>query len=319
MPSRAVLRKKQRREAKRQKSDGDAATTPSHRIAPPHLGEGDESGSAAYRAAHPTALRKRSHDAASAASTSTAVAGAADGLTSSSATVAVAKRARREPPPPPAVMPEGLTRKERHRWETSQRLERQMSRLTTTSEAVTEMLADAAAQRATSRASPAEGQTAPQEAVAEQAGDDTTAAVAPPEEAGPRLRHDPKFKHGTFWRDRKEKRARTLFLGGIPAYFTIRQVTDFISTVIDSDPNAIDYVDAIGKGTEVVEEVDMLPVKHQSKVKHMYVTMASVPLAGCAAAMLDRYKMEGRELRCNFAADKTQREEAIRRRNTAQR
>lgn len=294
MPSRAVLRKKQRREAKRQKVDSDDAP-PSHRIAPPHLGEGDEGGSAAYRAAHQsTAPRKRSHDAVE--------------LTTSPSTVAVAKRPRREPPPPPAVMPDGLTRKERHRWEASQRLERQMTRLTTTSDAVAEMLADAAAQRGESAtAAPAEDRVGNREGDAQS-----------PAEAAPRLRHDPKFKHGTFWRDRKEKRARTIFLGGVPSYFTVKQVTDFISTVIDSDTNAIDYVDAIGKEKDVVEEVDMLPAKHQSKVKHMYVTMASVPLAGCAAAMLDRYKMEGRELRCNFAADKTQRDEAIRRRNTAQ-
>lgn len=299
MPSRAVLRKKQRRDVKRKKADGEGTATPSHRIAPPRLGEGDENGSPQYRAAHPrTSLgadsappRKRSHDASAAASplaTSPAPA----------TIVPVAKRARVEAAAP-APMPEGLTRKERHRWEASQRLERQMTKLTTTADAVKEMLADAAAQRDASGA-----EAAP--AVVD--GD-------APEE--PKLRHDPKFKHGTFWRERKEKRARTLFLGGLPSYFLAKQVKDFISTVVDSDPNSTDYVDQIGKDKEVVEDVDMLPVKHQSKVRHMYVTMASVPLAGCAAALLDRYRMDGKELRCNFAADKTQRGEAIRRRSAA--
>jgi hypothetical protein len=227
--------------------------------------------------------------------------------TATTAAVLVAKRPRREPAPPSPPMPGGLTRKERHRWETSRRLERQMTKLSATAEAVQEMLADAAAQK---------GGTSGHAAAAAEDEDGMTTAAPVTE---PKLRHDPKFKHGTFWRDRKEKRARTLFLGGIPSYFTVKQVMDFISTVVDSDHNAVDYVYQIGKDKDVVEEVDMLPVKHNSKVKHMYVTMASVPLAGCAAAMLDRYKMEGRELRCNFAADKTQREEAIRRRNAIQR
>ncbi|KPI88303.1 putative RNA binding protein [Leptomonas seymouri] len=305
MPSRAVLRKKQRRDAKRKKSAEGGSCTPSHRIAPPRLGDESTNGSSlSHGAAHQgksqidgtKASRKRSHDASSAQS----ALNSSPPSTGDAGVVAVPKRARREPPPPPVQMPEGLTRKERHRWETSQRLELQMTRLNTTAEAVQEMMADAEAQKAPS------GAAAPVEEGAE--------SVAQP---GPKLRHDPRFKRGTFWRDRKEKRARTLFLGGIPSYFTVKQVTDFISTVIDSDPSAIDYVVQLGKGKEVVEEVDMLPAKHHGKVKHMYVTMASVPLAGCAATILDRYVMEGRELRCNFAADKMQREEAIRRRSTA--
>lgn len=303
MPSRAVLRKKQRREAKRKKADGK-----SHRIVPLHLsGEEDlvETGT----------CRKRAHDTAaplpSALTTSLTAAPVV--------AVPVAKRARREPPPPPAPMPEGLSRKERHRWETNQRLERQMARLNTTAKAVEEMLTDAATQKAASggMAAAVGGGESSGGGPGEQA--EGSIAAAASSTVKPKLRHDPKFKYGTFWRDRKEKRARTLFLGGIPTYFTVKQIMDFIGTVVDSDPNAIDYVDQVGRDVDVVEAVDMLPAKHHSKVKHMYVTMASVPLAGCAAAMLDRYKMEGRELRCNFAADKTQREEAIRRRNAAQR
>ncbi|CAG9577047.1 putative RNA binding protein [Leishmania major strain Friedlin] len=196
-------------------------------------------------------------------------------------------------------MPGGLTRKERRRWETSRRLELQMSRLNSNAAVAKEMIEESAAQRRGTASDVVDGD-----------------AVAAPE---PKLRHDPKFKHGTFWRDRKEKKARTLFLGGIPSAFSVKQVKDFISTVIDLDPGAAEYANQVGQSTEVVEEVDMLPVKHHSKVKHMYVTMASIPLAGCAAAVLNGYRVEGRELRCNFAADKAQREEAIRRRNAAQR
>ncbi|CAJ1044262.1 hypothetical protein Q4I32_005208 [Leishmania shawi] len=196
-------------------------------------------------------------------------------------------------------MPEGLTRKERRRWETRQQLERQMSRLNSSAVAAKEMIVEAAAQHRDT---------------ASDFGNDNAAAASEP-----KLRHDPKFKNGTFWRDRKEKRARTLFLGGIPFSFSVKQVKDFISTVLDFDQGSSDYVDQIGNDAEVVDEVDMLPVKHHSKVKHMYVTMASVSLADCAAALLDGYKVEGRVLRCNFAANKSEREEAIRRRTVAQR
>lgn len=305
MPSRAVLRKKQRRDTKRKKAE-EGGGAPSHRTRPAHLDE-DENAARSHRPALPPprrsaegreggaapASRKRAADPSlggpsPSASPTTQLSPAAASLAHP------AKRARTEAAAP-APMPEGLSRKERHRWETSQRLERQMTRLSTTAAATKEMLDEAAAQQPGTHGAPT--------------------AEGPAAEV--KLRHDPKFRNGTFWRDRKEKRARTLFLGGIPASFTVKQVKDFISTVVDSDPNAIDYVDQIGKETEVVEEVDMLPAKHQGKVKHMYVTMASVALAGCAAAMLDRYKVEGRELRCNFAADKTQREEAIRRRDAA--
>lgn len=127
-------------------------------------------------------------------------------------------------------------------------------------------------------------------------------------------RHDPKFKNGTFWRDRKERRARTLFLGGIPVSFTLPQIKDFILTMLDSDVLAADYLGQLEEGKSAVEDIDVLPAKHGGRVKNMYVVLASVPLAGCAAAKIDGYRLENRQLRCNAAADKTQRAEAIRRR-----
>ncbi|EPY29905.1 hypothetical protein STCU_02571 [Strigomonas culicis] len=86
-------------------------------------------------------------------------------------------------------------------------------------------------------------------------------------------------------------------------------------TVLDSDARAADYLREVEEGTKVVEEVDLLPNKHNGKVLHMYVTLASVALAGCAASRLDGYKLNGKALRCNFASDKSQRAEAIRLRN----
>ncbi|GET89932.1 RNA binding protein, putative [Leishmania tarentolae] len=302
MPSRAVVRKKQRRDAKRRKAH-EGGRTPSQLLAPDTLGTSESAVSLSpsqvqvprsETKTEPLMPRKRASqlpptDQPSPTSSASA---APEHL-------AHPLKRRRGEMSTPEPMPEGLTRKERRRLETSQRLEWQMLRLSSTAKAAREMTEEAAAQQQGTPGDVADGGTV---AVSE-----------------PQLRHDPKFKHGTFWRDRKEKRARTLFLGGIPSSFSVKQVKDFISTVIDLDPDATEYADQIGENKEVVEEVDMLPVKHHSKVKHMYVTMASVPLAGCAAAALNGYKVEGKELRCNFAADKVQREEAIRRRNAAQR
>lgn len=302
MPSRAVVRKKHRRDAKRRKAQ-DAFGPPSQCLASPILGDNEPTRHPSpswvrlplpTTQTEPQVSRKRAPEVSitdPSSSPSSAFAAPAS-------LVHPLKRRRAEAPPP-EPMPGGLTRKERRRWETSRRLELQMSRLNSNAAVAKEMTEESAAQRRGTASDVVDGD-----------------AVAAPE---PKLRHDPKFKHGTFWRDRKEKKARTLFLGGIPSAFSVKQVKDFISTVIDLDPGAAEYANQVGQSTEVVEEVDMLPVKHHSKVKHMYVTMASIPLAGCAAAVLNGYRVEGRELRCNFAADKAQREEAIRRRNAAQR
>ncbi|KAK7197445.1 RNA binding protein [Novymonas esmeraldas] len=297
MPSRAVLRKKQRRDSKRKKAQEEDGAA-SHRRAPPRLGEESEAAPTTAPVAAARAGVERSRKRAPESECGESPASASTAVTASATLAHPIKRRRAEAAPAPEPMPDGLTRKERRRWETSQRLDRQMTRLNTTAAAVKEMLEEATAAQHGGTAS-------------------DTGSAGVEAASAPKLRHDPKFKNGMFWRDRKEKRARTLFLGGVPSSFTVRQVQDFISTVVDSDPGAVDYVAQIGKDAQLVEEVEVLAAKHQSKVKHMYVTMASVPLAGCAAAMLNGYKMEGKELRCNFAADKSQREEAIRRRNVA--
>ncbi|KAG5499742.1 hypothetical protein GH5_03876 [Leishmania sp. Ghana 2012 LV757] len=302
MPSRAVVRKKQRRDAKRRKTQGTAASPKGLVPASPgEVGPALPPSTPQVRSplpevpTEPQISRKRASESSSAApssSLSTACA-APENLAHP------LKRRRAEAPPPPKPLPEGLTRREHRRWETSQRLERQMSRLNSSATVAKEVDEKGAAQRSSTVSNFGDG-------------DAVAASEAKP-------RHDPKFKHGTFWRDRKERRARTLFLGGIPPSLSVRQVKDFIHTMLDSDSGAIEYMQKMSKDTEVVEEVCMLPAKQHSKAKHMYVTMASVSLAGCAAAVLDGYKVQGRELRCNFASDKSQREEAIRRRSALQR
>ncbi|KAG5474578.1 hypothetical protein LSCM4_03751 [Leishmania orientalis] len=302
MPSRAVVRKKQRRDAKRRKAQ-ETAASPEGLVpaSPGEVGPVLPPSTPQVRSplpevpTEPQVSRKRASESSSAAPSSplSTACAAPENWTHP------LKRRRAEAAPPPKPLPEGLTRRERRRWETSQRLERQMSRLNSSVTAAKGVDEEGAAQRSSTVSNFGDGD-----------------AVASSEA---KLRHDPKFKHGRFWRDRKERRARTLFLGGIPSSFSVRQVKDFIHTLLDSDSGAVEYMQHMSKDAEVVEEVCMLPAKQHSKAKHMYVTMASVSLAGCAAAVLDGYKVQGRELRCNFASDKSQREEAIRRRSALQR
>lgn len=130
------------------------------------------------------------------------------------------------------------------------------------------------------------------------------------------LRHDPKFINGTFWRDRKEKRARTVFLGGLPATeFSKQQIIDLVSSYLQKDAAAKDYLPADQADlSQVVTDVDFLPIKRGGTVRNLYLTLSSVALAGCLASCIDSVSFRGRKLRCNFAADKSQRAEAIRRR-----
>ncbi|EPY43191.1 RNA binding protein [Angomonas deanei] len=139
------------------------------------------------------------------------------------------------------------------------------------------------------------------------------AAAAPAEAEGtgaPKLRHDPRSTGGTFWRTRKEKKARTVFLGGIPAHFTKEQITDFILTILDSNEAAAPYLEEKGSSS-AVEEIDVIGHRPQGKIQNLYVTMASVGLAGCCIAGLDGYRLAGKNLRCNFSSDKSQRALAI--------
>eukprot|EP00796_Vickermania_ingenoplastis_P008635 gene8635-6066_t len=248
MPSRAVLRKKARREAKRSKNPAPkegTTTKPSPKVSAP-----------ASTLATPPAAAKQSD----------------------------AKALPRQLPTPrkrerdtaDAAALAALPRKERHRLETARRLEREVERL---------------------------------QAVAQRSAD---AGAAPPVE-----RHDPRFTNGTFWRNRKERRARTLFLGGIPAVgYSKAQIEELITSTLQKDPAAAPYLEQLESDVSPLDDIDYLPVKHGAKVRNMYVTLANVGLAGCLSMRLDGTALHGKKLRCNFAADKTQRAEAIRKRGS---
>lgn len=209
----------------------------------------------------------------------------------------------------PPVSLEGLTHKQRKKLETKARHEKQMARLV--ENAARAAAAAGPSEPAAARTVAAEGDKEGHDSTHEGDDDDALTPVVLP---GPLERHDPRFTNGTYWRDRKERRGRTLFLGGLSARFTVEKVKEFISTVVDTDPGAVDYLAQLPEGTPVVESVDMLNDNHSGKVRHMYVVMASVPLAFIASHKLDGMPMEQRNIRCNFAADKTQRAEAIKRR-----
>nr|CCD15808.1 unnamed protein product [Trypanosoma congolense IL3000] len=258
MPSRAVLRKKARRESKRRKQEA----------------EGTKVGIA----------------------------------TNATTTVQRQERPHKPQPKPPAVEPrmgqrmkrarqgadekeedtttDGVSRKERKRFEAKRRLERQLKALN----------------RAEADCSAEVGEA------------DGEAGSCPDAEA---QRHDPKYKNGTFWRDRKERRKRTVFLGNVPVRFKEHDVESLVrnelrrSWVPSEDEGAAE-ADVI-EG-EVVESVDFLNTMTNARRRHMYVTMRSVELAECVAKALNGKQVEGIALRCNFAADKTERKEAIQRR-----
>ncbi|ESL08698.1 RNA-binding protein [Trypanosoma rangeli SC58] len=278
MPSRAVLRKKARRESKRRQLEVEGATVAFslpksevlHNHAPQQM---ENTGVMEKRAA--ALSRKRPRETAVVVEPAVAV-----------------------------ESTEGMTRKERKRFESKQRFERQLARV------------NAAVAKE-------EGATSTMAATTVQVAGTEANSLFPTQ--GEKLRHDPKFKNGTFWRTRKERRGRTVFLGNVPARFTAQDVTDFVSSVLDAyylrgedDVNGTKTEGEEGSGDVVlVDSVDFLPTKPRAKHRHMFVTLQSKEVADRVVSLLDAYKLEGAAVRCNFASDKTQRGEAIRCRTTA--
>lgn len=302
MPSRAVLRKKARRESRRRKEETTKATVQAVKAAVERrVGQTKSSGDPHASPVITVKKPKKTVRGESAPQDTSENRGT--NSTASVATPSGLKRPRTDEGRAAVErMPEGLTHKERKKWLAKQRLEKQIRRLNVT---------------ASTRpvAAPASGEGVERSGEAGAAAPTGDPAATPEVGEDPKLRHDPRFINGTFWRTRKERRARTLFLGGIPSTFSVRQIKDFVHTMLDADVHAAEYLEKLEDGQEAVESVDLLPVKPHAKIRHMYIVLASVPLAGCAAARLDGHALEGRQLRCNFAADKSQREEAIRRRS----
>nr|CCC53302.1 putative RNA binding protein [Trypanosoma vivax Y486] len=261
MPSRAVIRKKARRETK---------------------------------------LRNRANDKALAIAIANKVSDVDDKgqVSSTAASKSEVEESRRRLLPDTAVKEnaealsgtEGMSRKERKRMKAKQRLKRQLERL------------NAARVRKTAVA------VRDEQGESDEKGED---AKTSPATSGTVLRHDPKFTNGTFWRTRKERRRRTVFLGNMPIRYTVENVTNFVTTTV----RASILTEGVDPAEEIVDSVDLLKPTPKAKWAHMYVTLQSVELAGQAIKALDGLKLEGAALRCNFAADKEQRKMAIQRRS----
>lgn len=272
MPSRAVLKKKLRREAKRSKAisapivQEDSSKKATENQFPLSATESSlVSNTQTEQSNRVNAFRKRVRDEESTDESST----------------------------------NRLSRKERHQLETARRLQKEMDRIEAQQERARLIL----------KANTNDGVSADS-----QEGQNLEGSVS--QDKSVPMRHDPRFINGTFWRERKEKRARTVFCGGLPVKnFSKKQIEDLFSSTLRKDPNAKEYLSALDPEVPPVSYVDYLPLKHDAKVRNMYVTLASVPLAGCLVACLDGKEFNGRKLRCNFAADKAQRAEAIKRRN----
>ncbi|KEG11058.1 putative RNA-binding protein [Trypanosoma grayi] len=271
MPSRAVLRKKARRDAKRSKRETEAAAT--FAVATP-------SPSDEQKQQQQQLLSERRREGIRPAK-----------ATSRKRPFAAVEENTVETP----ESAEGMSRKERKRSEARRRLERQLVKLNA------------------SLANETDNTTAAADDNKDNGGQDGEGDVAPSLH-NRALRHDPKFKNGTFWRTRKEQRARTLFLGNMPARFTLQNVMDFVSSVVDADPVLGDET-GDDAAEAVVESVDFLPTKPRAKHRHMFLTLRSKEAAAHVTNLLDAYRLEGTVLRCNFAADKQQRSEAIQRRS----
>lgn len=212
--------------------------------------------------------------------------------------VVVRKKARVElvaaPSPSSAAPSEPKTRKERKKLESQRKLERQMQRVAAESaRAVASALtvSELQSQQSTS--------------------DDTGASATSGAVAAPNQRHDPKFANGTFWRDRKDKKRRTLFVGNLPATSTSANIITLIDAVVfDSQPS-----EGEATSSSLVESVDILPKKFGSRVVHAYVTFRTVEASEKAQRHLDGMEMGDNFLRVNNAADKQQRTVAIAKRN----
>ena len=209
------------------------------------------------------------------------------------------RKAQVEPPAveEPPVDLSSMSRKERHKYVLRQRLERQIAKINKS--------APAPATRAEEGTAAAAGDSTDGEALSHDAAHVAEANLVP-------VRHDPKFVNGTFWRERKEKKKRTLFVGNLPArsYHKASSVIELIRSVFESSEEG-------GKldCSSLVEHVDFLGQKLGSIVHHAYVAFTSLEAAQIAKRLLDGLPVESQKLRVNFSADKQMRTIAIKKRS----
>jgi len=242
-----------------------------------------------------------------------------------------------------------LTRKERLKLETAQRSERQLERQQLLGERLDAAEASALQEYKASVAErklkkKAEGVDEEGDDNAEDDDDDAPEAPKLPEIL---MRHDERFVGGTYWKERKELKRKTLFVGNLPMYYDQHITKDFIVGVLEShnivdgtarqqmmEQKMLDFAEGKvekvekkkhgakknDKGAGLYGEVcpilsiDFLPVKANARTRHAYIAFRTVEISVAAQKLLDGIKPEANNinrLRVNFSDDKNQRETAI--------
>ena len=118
-------------------------------------------------------------------------------------------------------------------------------------------------------------------------------------------RHDPKHTAGTFWKERKERKKRTLFIGGLPSNFKADDLNALLDSV--SPGQAAAEIDFVGGS---------LPDRKASqRPRNAFVLFHTSDEAHAAQTALNGFMIHGSRLRVNFSDDKAQRETAINKRS----
>jgi RNA recognition motif-containing protein len=116
------------------------------------------------------------------------------------------------------------------------------------------------------------------------------------------VRHDVKHTSSSFWRLRKEKKKRTLFLGNMPKEFRLKDVTTFLQQRCGFAPEEVDVLGGNGASQRLALKTNA------------FVTFDTIDHARTAQQILDKLDFHGTRLRCNFSDDKTERAKAIQKR-----
>lgn len=245
-----------------------------------------------------------------------------------------------------------LTRKERLKLETAQRNEKQLERQQRLGERLDAAEAEAlqefkAQQRLKKTAAKQTGDAEAEAGTDDEVAEEDNAIEAPklPEIAS---RHDERFIGGTYWKERKERKRKTLFVGNLPMYYDQHTTKDYLVGILEAhgvvDGNQKDEVleakmldFAAGKITEAgpafnrkadkdggfygshcpILSIDFLPTKANAKTRHAYVCFRTMEIAEQAQKLLDGAQPEAQNtnrLRVNFSDDKNQRDTAINKR-----
>jgi RNA recognition motif-containing protein len=119
------------------------------------------------------------------------------------------------------------------------------------------------------------------------------------------VRHDLKHVTGTFWKERKEKKKRTLFVGALPSDTTTESLRSLIEG-IEACEATVETIDFVGGSA---------PVQRLKRPRNAFVCFTTLYAASAAQQALDGLQLGTTRLRVNFSADSNQRTKAIEKRS----